>query len=127
MRRSLLGTTVLTLVLAFVATAATAAPPQADVRFATFNASLNRGSAGLLTTHLSNPATPGDLRADHVLPRMSLQLVDAGVFWPQQSDPLFRLTGVFTPGVPGTWGLVGGFPTSDHRSVWIDVSVPSVD
>ena len=70
---------------------------------------------------------PGNLRADYVLPRKSLQLVDAGVFWPLQSDPLFRLTGVFTPGVPGTWGLVGGFPTSDHRSVWIDVSVPSVD
>jgi len=71
---------------------------------------------------------PGNLRADYVLPRKTLQLVDAGVFWPLQSDPLFRLTGVFTPGTTlGTWGLVGGFPTSDHRSVWIDVAVPSAN
>jgi hypothetical protein len=23
------------------------------------------------------------------------------------------------------WIAVGGFPTSDHRSVWVDVSVPT--
>ena len=63
---------------------------------------------------------PGNLRADYVLPRKTLQLVDAGVFWPLQSDPLFRLTGVFD----SIWNLVGGFPTSDHRSVWVDVTVP---
>ncbi len=66
---------------------------------------------------------PGNLRADYVLPRKTLQLVDAGVFWPLRSDPLSRLTGVFDF---TAWGLVGGFPTSDHRSVWIDVTVPSV-
>ena len=97
-------------------------------------ASALQGGANL--SHRSDPkfdtadfadTAPGNLRADYVLPRKSLQLVGAGVFWPLQSDPLFRLTGVFTPGVPGTWGLVGGFPTSDHRSVWIDVSVPSVN
>ncbi len=66
---------------------------------------------------------PGNLRADYVLPRKTLQLVDAGVFWPLRSDPLSRLTGVFDF---AAWGLVGGFPTSDHRSVWIDVTVPSV-
>jgi Endonuclease/Exonuclease/phosphatase family len=65
---------------------------------------------------------PGNLRADYVLPRKTLQLVDSGVFWPLRSDPLFRLTGVFSF---ADWGLVGGFPTSDHRSVWIDVTVPS--
>jgi Endonuclease/Exonuclease/phosphatase family len=69
---------------------------------------------------------PGNLRADYVLPRKSIQLVDAGVFWPLLSDPLFRLTGVFDPGFPDPWGLVGGFPTSDHRSVWIDVEIPGV-
>ena len=68
---------------------------------------------------------PGNLRADYVLPRKNLQLVDAGVFWPLQSDPLFRLTGVFDTTF-SIWNLVGGFPTSDHRSVWIDVTVPSV-
>ena len=44
------------------ATAAAAAPPQADVRFATFNASLNRPTEGLLTTHLSNPAVDDQFR-----------------------------------------------------------------
>jgi hypothetical protein len=34
---------------------------------------------------------PGNLHANHVLPRKTLQLVDAGVFWPLRADPLFRL------------------------------------
>jgi 3-phytase len=84
------------------------------------------------TRHRSDPrfdtadfadTAPGNLRADYVLPRKTLKLVDAGVFWPRRDDPLSRLTGVFDF---GAWGLVGGFPTSDHRSVWIDVAVPSV-
>ncbi|HSL63691.1 MAG TPA: endonuclease/exonuclease/phosphatase family protein [Gaiellaceae bacterium] len=66
---------------------------------------------------------PGNLRADYVLPRKTLQIRGAGVFWPLQADPLFRLTGVFDAAL---WGPVGGFPTSDHRSVWVDVSVPAV-
>jgi hypothetical protein len=86
---------------------------------------------GANTTHRSDPrfdtadfadTAPGNLRADYVLPRKTLQLVGAGVFWPLQSDPLFRLTGVFNA---AEWGPVGGFPTSDHRSVWIDVTIPS--
>ncbi len=86
---------------------------------------------GANATHRSDPqfdtadfsdTAPGNLRADYVLPRKTLQLVDAGVFWPLRSDPLSRLTGVFDS---TAWGLVGGFPTSDHRSVWIDVAVPS--
>ena len=89
--------------------------------------------AGANLTHRSDPrfdtadfadTAPGNLHADYVLPRKTLQLVDTGVFWPLQSDPLFRLTGVFNF---AEWGLVGGFPTSDHRSVWIDVTIPSVD
>jgi hypothetical protein len=57
---------------------------------------------------------PGNLRADYVLPRKNLQIVNAGIFWPTTDDPLFRLTG-------------SGFPviSSDHRLVWIDVRVPS--
>jgi hypothetical protein len=87
---------------------------------------------GANATHRSDPRfdtadfgdlAPGNLRADYVLPRKTLQLVDAGVFWPLRADPLFRLTGVFDG---ATWGPIGGFPTSDHRSVWIDVTVPSV-
>jgi hypothetical protein len=36
-------------------------------------------------------------------------MLDAEVFWPPSSDPLFRLVGAFP------------FPTSDHRLVWVDV------
>ena len=88
---------------------------------------------GANTSHDSDPrfdtadfadTAPGNLRADYVLPRKNLHIVEAGVFWPVQSSPLFRLTGVFDS---VNWGAVGGFPTSDHRSVWIDVTVPSVN
>jgi hypothetical protein len=75
-----------------------------------------QGGANL--THLSDPAfdtadfsdtAPGNLRADYVLPRKNLQILDAAVFWPLNTDPLFRLVGTFP------------FPSSDHRLVWIDV------
>ena len=85
-------------------------------------ANLNHRSDPRFDTADFSDNAPGNLRADYVLPRKTLQLVDAGVFWPLQSDPLFRLTGVFSA---ASWGQVGGFPTSDHRSVWIDVTVPS--
>jgi len=76
---------------------------------------------GANATHLSDPAfdtadfsdsAPGNLRADYVLPRKNLRILDAGVFWPTTSDPFFPLVGVFP------------FPSSDHRLVWIDVDVP---
>ena len=54
---------------------------------------------------------PGNLRADYVLPKRTLPIVDAGVFWPTMDDPLFRLVGVFP------------FPSSDHRLVWIDLGM----
>ena len=74
------------------------------------------------TLHLSDPAfdtadfsdafgpppdfggAPGNLRADYVLPRNNMRIVDSGVFWPLSDDPLFPLVGA-----------------SDHRLVWIDV------
>jgi hypothetical protein len=57
---------------------------------------------------------PGNLRADYVLPRKQLRITDAGVFWPTTDDPFFYLTGT-------------GFPvvSSDHRLVWVDITVPS--
>ncbi len=76
---------------------------------------------GANATHLSDPAfdtadfadsAPGNLRADYVLPRKNLQIVDSAVFWPLNTDPLFSLVGTFP------------FPSSDHRLVWIDVRVP---
>jgi hypothetical protein len=85
-----------------------------------------QGRANL--THRSDPrfdtadfadGVPGNLRADYVLPSRNLRITDAAVFWPVQADPLFRLTGGFTPGLPG------GFPSSDHRLVSVDVIVPS--
>ncbi len=76
---------------------------------------------GANTTHRSDPrydtadfadTSPGNLRADYVLPSRGLPVLDSAVFWPVRSDPLFRLTGVFP------------FPTSDHRLVWVDARVP---
>ena len=82
----------------------------------------NALQGGVNLTHRSDPqfdtadfadTAPGNLRADYVLPRRNLQLVDAGVFWPLASDPLFRARRRFP------------FPTSDHRLVWIDTTVPA--
>lgn len=76
---------------------------------------------GANNTHLSDPAfdtadfadtTPGNLRADYVLPRKQLRIGDAGVFWPLSDDPLFPLVGTFP------------FPSSDHRLVWVDLVFP---
>ncbi len=77
--------------------------------------------SGANATHLGDPAfdtadftdtTPGNLRADYVLPRRNLAIQAAGVFWPAQNDPLFSLVGTFP------------FPSSDHRLVWVDVRMP---
>jgi hypothetical protein len=76
---------------------------------------------GANTTHRSDPrfdtadfadTAPGNLRADYVLPRKQMQIVDGAVFWPLMSDPFFFPVGVFP------------FPSSDHRLVWIDVAIP---
>lgn len=86
-------------------------------------ASRLQGGANL--THRSDPRfdtadfsdrAPGNLRADYVLPSRGLPLRGSGVFWPVLDDPLSRLTGVYT--------FPTGFPSSDHRLVWIDVKVP---
>lgn len=72
---------------------------------------LHRGDPAFDTADFADGA-PGNLRADYVLPSRDLRPRDAGVFWPVQADPLSALTGVFP------------FPSSDHRLVWVDVSVP---
>ncbi|MEB3358228.1 MAG: phytase [Synechococcales bacterium] len=78
---------------------------------------------GANDAHLGNPAldtadfadgTPGNLRADYVLPSFNLEITEAGVFWPEQDDPLFPIVGNFDPAIPG-------FPSSDHRLVYADV------
>jgi hypothetical protein len=83
----------------------------------------HRGDPRFDTADFSDVA-PGNLRADYVLPRKNLKILDSAVFWPLQADPLFRLTGVFNF---AEWGPVGGFPTSDHRLVWVDVKLPGAD
>lgn len=75
---------------------------------------------GANDSHLSDSAhdtadfsdtTPGNLRADYVLPRKNMAIADSGVFWPESTDPLFSLVGTFP------------FPSSDHRLVWVDVRI----
>ena len=48
-----------------------------------------------------------------------LKVLGSGVFWPVSDDPLSRLTGSFDFGQFQRDGI--GFPTSDHRLVWLDV------
>ena len=75
--------------------------------------------------HIGNPTfdtadfadPPGNLRVDYVLPSKNLQIQDAQVFWPTSDDPLFPLVGDFDPSLPG------GFPSSDHRLIWADLTV----
>jgi len=56
---------------------------------------------------------PGNLRCDYVLPgRFGLTVLEAGVFWPKQDDPLYRLV-----------MMVPMAASSDHRLVWVDVRV----
>jgi hypothetical protein len=77
---------------------------------------------GANTTHRSDPrfdtadfadSAPGNLRADYVLPRKTIKILDGAVFWPLMSDPFFQPVGVFP------------FPSSDHRLVWIDIAIPT--
>jgi hypothetical protein len=74
---------------------------------------------GVNLTHLGDPRfdtadfaePPGNIRADYVLPDRATRITGAGVFWPESTDPLFRLVGTYP------------FPASDHRLVWIDVEL----
>ena len=84
---------------------------------------------GINLTHQGDPrfdtadfadSAPGNLRADYVLPRAGLEILASAVFWPLNTDPTFRLVGVFDFALIA----IGGFPTSDHRLVWVDVRLP---
>jgi hypothetical protein len=50
------------------------------------------------------------MRADYVLPSISLEVKGSGVFWPKPDDPLFRL-------------IKDRKSSSDHRLVWVDLTV----
>ncbi|MDO9456001.1 endonuclease/exonuclease/phosphatase family protein [Nocardioides sp.] len=85
--------------------------PEAAARQAGANTT-HRGDPRYDTADFSDNPAPGNLRADYVLPsRRGLRVRDAGVFWPVPADPLSRLTGEFP------------FPSSDHRTVWVDVQL----
>jgi hypothetical protein len=93
----------------------------------------NNGNAN--QSHIGDPAhdtadfsdaAPGNLRVDYVLPSANLQIEGAGIFWPADPDR----------NAPNTTGdeydLVGNFrdqslyanyPSSDHKAVWVDVTV----
>jgi endonuclease/exonuclease/phosphatase family metal-dependent hydrolase len=49
----------------------------------------------------------GNLRVDYVLPSRTLAKKDAGVVWPEKSDPSYEM-----------------ITASDHRMVWVEVEVP---
>jgi 3-phytase len=79
------------------------------------------------STHKGNPAfdtadfadtSPGNLRADYVLPDRDTKIKRSFVFWPKSSDPLFGLVGLFNPALLPNGN---GFPSSDHRLVAVDV------
>ncbi len=59
-----------------------------------------------------NDRVAGNLRVDYLLPSKEMRVCGGGVFWPVQSDPAAKLV----------WGDRPP-PSSDHRLVWIDVSV----
>ena len=85
--------------------------PEASVRQGGANTT-HRGASAYDTADFNDNPAPGNLRADYVLPsRKGLRVEHAGVFWPTTTDPLYRLTGDFP------------FPSSDHRSVWVDLRV----
>lgn len=64
----------------------------------------HRGDPSLDTADFGSS---GHFRVDYVLPSESLNVVDAGVFWPQRQDPQRE------------W-----ISASDHRMVWVEVEVP---
>lgn len=82
--------------------------PATQVRFATFNASLNRtheGNSHLDTADFADDA-PGNLRVDYVLPSTDLRPLRRHVFWPVPRSDLARLN-----------------DASDHHMVWADLLV----
>ncbi len=54
-----------------------------------------------------NDFGPGNLRSDYILPSADLPIVNSGIFWPLNDDPLFPLVSA-----------------SDHRLVWMTIPEP---
>ena len=77
-----------------------------------------RGQGGGGAGHAGDPALdtaawegPGPLRVDYVLPSRTLRVVDAGVLWPPEGDPMRAVVEAAGTG----------------RAVWVDLEAPSLD
>jgi hypothetical protein len=84
--------------------------PEASIAQGGANAS-QRGDPRFDTADF-NDRVAGNLRVDYLLPSKGLRVCGGGVFWPSQIDPAASLV----------WGDHPP-PSSDHRLVWIDLSV----
>jgi len=76
-----------------------------------------------------NDAGPGNLRVDYVLPSKNLSILGGGVYWPVDTDLTDDNTGGGEFDLVGTFnrqGLYAGYPSSDHKAVWIDVEIAPV-
>lgn len=73
---------------------------------------VNAGHRGdpALDTGVFDPAGPGNLRVDYILPAKTLRVTGSGVVWPAPGDPL-------APAVEAA---------SDHRLVWVDIDLESM-
>ncbi len=74
----------------------------------------HRGAPAHDTCDPADNPGPGNLRIDYVLPSANLKVAKSGVYWPESTDPLFKLVGVHP------------FPSSDHRLVWVDFELLTV-
>ncbi|MEM6465253.1 MAG: endonuclease/exonuclease/phosphatase family protein [Pseudomonadota bacterium] len=72
----------------------------------------HRGAPALDTADFRDDRGPGNLRVDYVLPTRTLTVRDAGVFWPAPGTEQAKLLGA------------GKSRASDHRLVWVDVTLP---
>ncbi|MEO0600342.1 MAG: endonuclease/exonuclease/phosphatase family protein [Myxococcota bacterium] len=70
----------------------------------------HQGDPALDTSDFSDTVV-GNQRLDYVLPSSDLEVASAGVFWPRSDAPEFEWVGTFP------------FPISEHRLVWVDVTV----
>ena len=73
-----------------------------------------KGNTAFDTADFNDNPAPGNLRTDYVLPSTDLQITNSAVFWPLNTDPNFPPVGTFNSSLPG------GYPSSDHRLVFVD-------
>lgn len=114
----------------------TGVPPSSPGGTAAASYPSNNGAAN--ASHVGDPAqdtadfsdsAPGNLRVDYVLPSANLAINGAGVFWPVDPDTgvanntgdLFDLVGTFRDP-----NLYANLASSDHKAVWVDVSITAV-